>query len=450
VGAFLKGKVPDDIIDEWRLPENWWGYIIYLTPEIKDIWKNMVATNAGLRESNSGAVWGPAIKHFRETIFTTSKAKAVLDALEKIGQIDKVPSEVMVQIQKAMSYKDGIAKLYDRLNAAGKKSDGIRSLFKDLGEFVLKVGIGSAAAYSTLQHLFKLAKVVACGRCFDWGYRYLKDHPRAVLHHGTVREPFSDGPEFPHAWVTQNGIVKDWQTMEAGHGGKYNRRGYPEAVFAELWRPRETAAFTLIEATLASARTGHYGPWEQSDGVEFRQRRSDLTPALGYPGGPCHVVQRIESEIKSPALRTQLIHEVEDGGSLSNPEAAKVYDLEQERGAGIAQRLVIGPHAQYRMDLRGVTVPQIRAAIFTFSKLLNDWKSQRSPQYGYYMKLLAAAQTINFTEPRLGLTIVFKAEGQGTIKIVTTYWQGDPDPEPPLHGCSERVAHRYLMSSVDL
>lgn len=178
-------------------------------------------------------------------------------------------------------------------------------------------------------------------------------------------------------------------------------------------------------------------------------RRSDLTPALGYPGGPCHVVQRIEREIKSPALRTQLIHEVEDGGSLSNPEAAKVYDLEQERGAGIAQRLVIGPHAQYRMDLRGVTVPQIRAAIFTFSKLLNDWKSQRSPQYGYYMKLLTAAQTINFTEPRLGLTIVFKAEGQGTIKIVTTYWQGDPDPEPPLHGCSERVAHRYLMSSVD-
>jgi hypothetical protein len=111
----------------------------------------------------------------------------------------------------------------------------------------------------------------ACGLCFEWGYRYLKDHPEAVLHHGTVREPFSDGPEFPHAWVTQNGIVKDWQTMEAGHGGKYNRRGYPEAVFAELWRPRETAAFTLIEATLASARTGHYGPWEQSDGVEFRQ-----------------------------------------------------------------------------------------------------------------------------------------------------------------------------------
>jgi hypothetical protein len=154
---FLKGKVPDSIIDDpdWRLPDNWWGYIIYLTPAIQDEWKRMVAGNKGLQESKAGEVWGPAITRFKQTIFKAQNAKAILDSLSQIGQIEKVPAEVMIQIQNAMDYKGAIERLFDRLDAAGKKSEGVRGLLKDLGEFVFKAGIGGAAAYSALHHFFQ-------------------------------------------------------------------------------------------------------------------------------------------------------------------------------------------------------------------------------------------------------------------------------------------------------
>lgn len=178
-------------------------------------------------------------------------------------------------------------------------------------------------------------------------------------------------------------------------------------------------------------------------------RVSDLEPALGYPGGPCHVVQRIEQEVREPKLRNQLVQELRDGDSLTNPEAAKVYDLEQERGAGFAKRLLIGPHAQYRMDLRGVTVPQIRAALASFTKILNDWKSRKDARFVNYTTDLSEGRPVEFTEPRMGLTVVFAVEGQGTVKIVTVFWKGERDPQMPSRGCNasaQAVALRYLRS----
>lgn len=161
-------------------------------------------------------------------------------------------------------------------------------------------------------------------------------------------------------------------------------------------------------------------------------RRADLAPPLGWPGGPCHVVQRIDEEVKNPRLKEQLIDKAEQGGKITNPEAAKIYDVEAERGAGLVQKLLIGPHAQYRMDLRGVTVPQLRATLKTFSKLLNDWKSQKHPKYQDIAKKIQQGQPIEFTDPRLNLTMVFVLRGRDA-KLVTTWWQGEPDPAPPRH-----------------
>lgn len=163
-------------------------------------------------------------------------------------------------------------------------------------------------------------------------------------------------------------------------------------------------------------------------------RRADLDPSLGHPGGPCYVVQRIDKEVRNPRLHEHLINEVERGDKLTNPEAAKIYDVEHERGEGLFKRLAIGPHAQYRMDLRGVTVPQVRATLKTFSKLLNDWKSRRDRRYEEYAHKLQQAQTVSFTEPRMGLTIVIAMEeGRDTAKLVSTWWQGEPDPPAPRH-----------------
>lgn len=104
-------------------------------------------------------------------------------------------------------------------------------------------------------------KVQPLGDCYRWAYNYVFKHANALLHQGQVRAPLSNDPAFLHAWVTHKGIVKDWQTMVAGFGGKFRGRGYPEAVYAELWQPSGVQTFTQEEALIAAARAGHYGPW---------------------------------------------------------------------------------------------------------------------------------------------------------------------------------------------
>lgn len=104
-------------------------------------------------------------------------------------------------------------------------------------------------------------KVQPLGDCYRWAYNYIYKHGDALLHQGYVTAPLSNEPAFPHAWVTHNGLVKDWQTMVAGFGGKFHGRGYPEAVYVELWQPSRVQTFTRAEAQRAIAKAKHYGPW---------------------------------------------------------------------------------------------------------------------------------------------------------------------------------------------
>lgn len=104
-------------------------------------------------------------------------------------------------------------------------------------------------------------KVQPLGDCYRWAYNYVYKHGKALLHQGYVTPPLSNDPAFQHAWVTHNGLVKDWQTMVAGFGGNYCGRGYPEAAYAELWNPTRVRTFTQEEALIACERAGHYGPW---------------------------------------------------------------------------------------------------------------------------------------------------------------------------------------------
>ena len=102
-------------------------------------------------------------------------------------------------------------------------------------------------------------------------------------------------------------------------------------------------------------------------------RQADLHPALGYPGGPCHVVERIDEEVRQPRLRDHLSDKVQRGDKLTNPEASKVYDVLAERGpGGLVKKIVITPHAQYRMDQRGVTVNDLRLSFKNLHKQFYD------------------------------------------------------------------------------
>lgn len=176
------------------------------------------------------------------------------------------------------------------------------------------------------------------------------------------------------------------------------------------------------------------------------RRLADAEPPIGWPGGPCHVVDRIRDNVLNPRLREELVDDVEFGEDLSNPEAAQVYGpgmVERNVGTPLPfnlhkRRLHIGPHAQYRMDLRGVTIPQVRAALAAWSDAWAREKSQQSPVARRWEDDLARGEGIRYTDRRSGLTVVFALVGSDAIKIVTAFWDGGSDPVPPGDGGCDR------------
>ena len=146
-------------------------------------------------------------------------------------------------------------------------------------------------------------------------------------------------------------------------------------------------------------------------------------------------------------MADDLIDDVEGGEDLDNTEAAKIYDLDVEKPPvkTLFKKILLGTHAQYRMDLRGISVPEVRAALATFNKAYLDGKSRNDPIYRRWADALRADTGITWTDPRLGLTIVFAAGGRdpmSTAKIITTYRDGGDRPS------SVRVARRWQASLI--
>lgn len=159
-------------------------------------------------------------------------------------------------------------------------------------------------------------------------------------------------------------------------------------------------------------------------------RQADLNPSLGKPGGPCQVVRRIEDGVQNPRVKDQLVDKVEEGQPLSNPDAGKVYDIETEKARGMVTKFIIGPHTQYRMDLRRVMVKDIQRAFSEWTKEVHILRKQGDPKFEELRGLLNRGEKIRYTSPQ-NLTIVFAPEQKGVVKLVSTWWQGVSDPPPP-------------------
>ena len=110
-------------------------------------------------------------------------------------------------------------------------------------------------------------------------------------------------------------------------------------------------------------------------------RQSDLHPPLGNPGGPCQVIERIERNIRSPRLKDDLVEDVNTGEDLSNQDTSKVYPILHEHGVGSIKQVEITSHGQYRMDLRGITVEDVRHAIGSLLQQMGEWRVKKNPAY---------------------------------------------------------------------
>lgn len=185
------------------------------------------------------------------------------------------------------------------------------------------------------------------------------------------------------------------------------------------------------DATFSAKPFGGTSP-RSSTIVAYRylQKQADLNPPLGEPGGLCHLMRRIKREVRDPRLQQELIEDVETGLKIENRDAAKIYRMQAE--PYVNKKILLPPHAQYRMDQRGVAVEDVE-------KALHYWYQGRKHAYMISQKTLRplgpkGKPTVNrdpitWTAPN-GLTLVFKEEDQNTITLITTYWKGVGDPKP--------------------
>jgi len=162
------------------------------------------------------------------------------------------------------------------------------------------------------------------------------------------------------------------------------------------------------------------------------QRRADLRPPLGYPGGSCHVIDRIQERVKSPGKREDLIQKVEMGDKLTNQDANVIYDYELDRGARQTRfrAVVMTPHAQYRMDQRGITVGDILTTLMAFHKKWSKEKSRDSSIYQDWESKIQRGQKIEWTSQ--GLTVVFEVatvKGKLAANIITVF-EDKANPRP--------------------
>jgi hypothetical protein len=157
-------------------------------------------------------------------------------------------------------------------------------------------------------------------------------------------------------------------------------------------------------------------------------------------------VDRIEDEVRSELLQDELQDKVQSGKELSNPEASKVYDIEVEKGVGPLKSIRITAHAQYRMDLRGVTVQELRLFFARFLKYVEAQKAKpkHSPEFVKLTQGLAYGEPILWTEQKMGLSVAFTVKNM-EAHVVTTYWEGLPDPKPS--SCNLRRAADSLRKA---
>lgn len=162
-----------------------------------------------------------------------------------------------------------------------------------------------------------------------------------------------------------------------------------------------------------------------------KRAQEDLYPPLGYPGGPCQVLERIRDEVPNPNLQEVLVDSVEQGQDLSNPQASKIYKVIVTQGVPgtPTEKIILTNHAQYRMDLRGITIPQIRASLRNFWKSYHKEKSLKSPLYREWETQMSWGEGIRWEDLKSGFTLVFEPRKNQAF-VVTLFWT--KFTKPPL------------------
>ena len=114
-----------------------------------------------------------------------------------------------------------------------------------------------------------LTETIACGECLSYAWRtYIVNQDnksanrRMKIAFGTVQNKWiSNNKRYPHAWVEEGNLVKDWQTMVAG-SSKYGCKGMPMKFFKDTWNPKKDREYGMKEAAEHFKRTQTMLGWK--------------------------------------------------------------------------------------------------------------------------------------------------------------------------------------------
>jgi hypothetical protein len=160
-------------------------------------------------------------------------------------------------------------------------------------------------------------------------------------------------------------------------------------------------------------------------------KRADLNPALGYPGGPCHLEERVDKVVRNPRVKRDILDTIDWQGHLDKPQERIVYDRHVERDK--RGRIILEPHVQHRMDLRGITAVEVKFAVKEFITSNHPLR-----------EMMERGEPVRFESKRMApLVVVFVARGRDVV-IITAFWKGIPDPPPPKGRCEVRAADKQI------
>lgn len=176
------------------------------------------------------------------------------------------------------------------------------------------------------------------------------------------------------------------------------------------------------------------------------QKEARTPYALGLPGGPCHIIRDVESEDLPDSVKQDLIEDIEKGKDLSNAEADLLYPPQRIKAdAKLFNSIKLTAHAQYRMNLRGVTLQEVQGVFLEFDKwyrarLKNPDKMTREQKK--LMVDLGYGEAARFSGARSGITIVFSVDARRReARLVSCWWTNSPKTPKPTPGQCEFVPY---------
>lgn len=139
-------------------------------------------------------------------------------------------------------------------------------------------------------------------------------------------------------------------------------------------------------------------------------RYADLNPPLGYPGGSCHLQDRIRQEVRSERNQGILLdHHLSGADTRPNDRYERaIYDAFDEGGVPGTSfgEVRLSEHAQYRMDQKGITVADLRKALRDFQEV---WSRELSDGFGTLMRGMAnPRQEFSFDAKSAGIRVYMR------------------------------------------